>query len=256
MGALEAAKLGFNGAQLSTSLQMGLAIPGQTTYDVVNPRGPNSLLASEKVYDLRSPGLPNNQWMNEVSSWFGISMAKLQQKIVQLATGPENIPEGATLKHLASESKFTKHLCDNQKIRSSSGTISFSVLGVAIILVVGSLIIFTNLILDMLVGFIRRKTGWNDYKRLQWILDEKLQLQRLAYEGANQGEWSGGLDAVPVTEYGNRFGLPREVNMLHPRLSQQGLAQETRYTGGGGMPEQQGLMGNKSAHYTVQPVSP
>ena len=253
---LETSKLGFNAAQLNTAFHIGFAVPAQSTYDIVNARGANSLRASETVIDNRNIGLPATQWMIEVSTWFGVSMAKLQQKIVQLATGPDSIPDGATLILTAPQNKYQKHICDNQKIRSSSDTISFSVLGVAIILVVGTLIIITNLFLDILVGYLRRRFGWKDYKRLQWIVDEKLQLQRLAYEEAGQGQWSGGLDAVPVTKNGELLGLPGHVDSSHPRLGNRSDASETAYHGGGGVSEAEGLMGGKGgASATVHAVS-
>lgn len=254
---LETSHLGLNAAQLNTAFHIGFAVPQQSTFDNVHPRGANPLRASETVIDNRNVGLPSTHWMTEVSSWFGVSMAKLQQKIVQLATGPDNIPDGATLQLIAQGNKWQKHICNNQKVRSSGDTISFSVLGVAIILIVGTFIILTNLILDILVGFIRSEFGWKDYKRLQWILDEKLQMQRLAYEEAGQGQWSGGADAVPVTSKGDMLGVPVHVDRLHPRLGNRGEVEETGYVGagGGGMPEAEGLMGAKGGTYTnVQPV--
>ena len=248
-------QLGLNAAQLNTANHIGLAIPGQLAFDIVDPRGPNSLIASESVVDNRNfAALPPTQWMREVDNWFGVSMAKLQHRIVELATGPDVIPENVTLQLTAPLNKWQKHICNNQKIRSSSDTMSFSVLGVAIILVVGAAIIFTNLVLDTLVGFIRRKMQWKDFKRLQWILDEKLQLQRLAYEEAGQGQWSGGTDAVPVTTKGQTFGMPKHVDRLHPRLGQRPGVQETAYFIGSGGPEEDGLIDRKGADATVSPV--
>ena len=89
-------------------------------------------------------------------------------------------------------------MCQNQKIRSRSGTVSFSVLGMAIILILGSFLITTSLALDSVMGFVRRKLHWKDYKSLQWTLDDKSQLQRIAYEEAGQRHWSSGENPVPI----------------------------------------------------------
>ena len=250
---LETSLLGLNAAQLNTAVHIDLAVLPLNTFEIVNSRGANSLRASETVVEDRNIGLPPTQWMIEVSTWFGISMAKLQQSIVQFATGPDFIPDGTSLILTAPQNKWQQHICNNQKIRSTSGTISFSVLGIAIILIVGTIIIMTNLILDTLTGFVRKHLGWKDYKRLQWILDEKLQLQRLAYEEVGQGQWSGGLDAIPVTVKGDTFGLPADVDKLHPRLgaNRSNELKDTAYHNGAGTPESEGLMGGKNGASTT-----
>lgn len=181
--------------QLATVRSLYYTIGSSITYQTVQSRGANSLRASDIVggTDHLSPGLPDNQWQIEATELFSVSMAKLQQQIIGYATGPTYIHEGM---------RFTqgdKDLCQRQKIRGVSGYLSFSVLGVSIILILGCLFIITALVLDSTVGFFRRKHDWKDHKRLQWAVDEKLQIQRLAFERAGQGTWTGGTDAVPMT---------------------------------------------------------
>ena len=53
--------------------------------------------------------------------------------------------------------------------------------------------------LDSAVGALRQHLHWDDHKRLQWAVDEKLQVQRVAFEAAGQGTWTAGTDAVPTT---------------------------------------------------------
>lgn len=213
-------QLGFKRAQYATAQHINVFTGPLTTYSSVGIRGPNALRASETIHnDFFQIGLPNTQWMTEVSSWFAISMAKLQQKTLQYATGPPSIPEGYNF--IGPRSWEEKRICDNQIIRSTSGTTSFSVLGVIIILVVGSILIVTSLLQDMVVPLIRGMRGKkNQYKTLQYVVDGTWQLQRLAYEEAGQGHWSGGADAVPVTRKDDKIGLPHNVNEKHPRLSQ------------------------------------
>ena len=99
------------------------------------------------------------------------------------------------------------------------------------------------------MGFIRRKLHWKDHKTLQWTLDEKLQLQRLAYEEAGQGRWSGGTNAVPVTAMGDKFGMPGGVDKAHPRL---GRVDRQSTTHGDGVPENEGLMDQKGMNYGIE----
>ena len=241
--------LALNEEQLSTFYRLELLFEFLNTYGSVNSRGANALRASETVDESIQVPLPDGQWMKEVTLWFEVSLAKLQQKVVQYAAGPTYIPPGVKLN--GPETKVERKMCRSQKVRSPSGTESFSVLGVAVILVVGILLVLTNLLLDVILGFARKKFGWKDYKRLQWILDEKLQLQRLAYEEAGQGQWSGGTDSVPITRYGDQFGMPYGVDATHPRLSVMG-GQAGNFVNP--TPEAEGLMNQKGMGYRVDEI--
>ncbi|KAL8719745.1 MAG: hypothetical protein Q9225_003289 [Loekoesia sp. 1 TL-2023] len=204
----EVGSIGLNGAQGATFQSLSYALVTQSIYYSVSSRGASALRASDTLSGstFTQIGLPPTQWMTEVWSWFEVSMAKLQQLIVNYATGPSNVPEGTFL-YKPSTSDETE-LCKRQKVRSPDGYISFSVLGIVIILVVGGLLIVINLVLDAIVGFLRRSLRWQDHKRLQWAMDEKLQLQRLAYQGVGQGTWSGAENFVPVTRRGELVKLP------------------------------------------------
>ena len=183
----------------------------------VSGRGSSALRASDSLFELAQYSLPNDQWMIEVSSWFALAMAKLQQRIVQYATGPPYMPDGAILRGPRNAAEMA--MCESQRVRSPSGTMSFSVLGVAIILIVGSMLMGTSLCLEKLVGFLRRKFAIKEYKRLQWILDSIFQLHRLAYEQAGQGTWAGGTDLIPTTKRGDLLGIPYlQDEESHPRL--------------------------------------
>ena len=201
--------------QLVTWSSLFYAMKSSTMYWTVHSRGANSLRASDTVggSDFLSPGLPDNQWQIEATELFSVSMAKFQQKIVGYATGPTYFHEGLEFK------QGDKDLCQRQKIRGASGYLSFSVFGVSIILVLGSLFIITALFLDSMVGFLRRKLDRNDHKRLQWAVDENLQLQRMAFEETGQGTWTGGTDAVPMTGAGALLGIGPEPDKHHPRLT-------------------------------------
>ncbi|KAL8687209.1 MAG: hypothetical protein Q9218_006557 [Villophora microphyllina] len=213
--------LKFNRAQYLTAEQISAIMLSLTTHVGLHARGANALRASETVHNsFFQIGLPDTQWMIEVSSWFDVAMAKLQAKMVQYATGPTNVPAGYSVIKLPSDASLD--ICKNQIIRNNSGTTSFSVLGVAIILIVGSLLIVTSLVLEPALGFARRQMRRNEYKSLQYIADGTWQLQRLAYEEAGQGHWSGGANTVPLTRKGDTMGLPRNADVKHPRLGRCG----------------------------------
>jgi hypothetical protein len=258
--------LNLNPRQFATAWRLVPQLIFINMYASVNGRGSNALRASETLSDLEQVGLPNNQWQIEVDSWMAVGMAKLQQLVVQYATGPPSVVgDSFTLKPGDAD---WQAMCDAQKVRSSNGTTSFSMLGVSIILVLGTFLILLNLILDTVVGLIQRKLDWGDHKRLQWVIDEKLQLQRLAYEEAGQGTWTGGANAVPVMMMEDRIGIPRNVDKMHPKLrvsghgrpeshiSLQSQPQSDMSLRQSRIPEAENLMGVKGAWYDVQSVEP
>lgn len=188
-----------------------------STYSSVNGRGSGALRASETVFESSQIGLPNNQWMIEASSWFAITVAKVQEIPIRWATGPQYVPAGTKLTRASLPADI--QMCKSQMILSPGGTMSFSVLGIGVILIVGIFLMLLSLWLDSITGFVRGKLQYNDYKRLQWGLDGMFQLHRLAYEAAGQGVWTGGADTIPVTQRGDLMGMPEfHANSRHPTL--------------------------------------
>ena len=244
--------ISLNKEQLATAVRLDLITQYLTTFYSVNSRGANALRASNTVNNNFQIGLPNYQWMIEVGAWFAVSMAKLQQKVHQYATGPGYIPDGM---YLSRPLNIQERMCKNQIVRSSSGTMSFSVLGVAIILIIGAALTLTSLVLPSVIALLRQLLKWKQHKSLQWTLDGKLQLQRLAYEEAGQGHWSGGANSVPLTRRNDLLGVPEGVDTTHPRLGRVGRPSESGI--GFGMPESESLMGDKGMRtsYKVEPVA-
>jgi hypothetical protein len=111
-------------------------------------------------------------------------------------------------------------MCSNQRARFVNA-MSFNGLGILVILGVGSVIIVTNLSLPFVVAFAQKHLRKGTYRRMAWIMDETWQLQRMAYEGAGQGIWRCEESMVPLTQRGEKFGLPA--------LAQQGVSMEYQY---------------------------
>ena len=245
----ELRSIGLNDAQNKTAYRLDDFLFSMTTqYNLV--RGASALRASETISSVNNiqNALPDNQRITEVSTWFAVSLALLQQKTVQYATGPQYTSD--ILQLVPPVTKQGKKMCQNQKVGSLGGTTSFSVLWVTIILVCGLFLIVTSFTIDTLVSLIRQRFHWDEYKSLQWTLDEKLQLHRLAYEEAGQGHWSGGASGVPVTEKDERIGLPKPVDRSHPRLSHHHQtcsqqAEQQEVGGGDDASEDEGLMARK-----------
>lgn len=167
----------LNDVQKDIWILLNNVIPSQTTYVNVNFRVSNALRASDKlsIANAFQVGLPNNQWMIEIAYWFDISMARLQQQVIDFATGP--LYSNQSMLFVPGP----RNACGRQKIHNTTNYTSFSVFGITIVLSIGGLLIITSLVLDSVVGYFRKTYDWKDYKRLQWAKDEQLELQRLAY---------------------------------------------------------------------------
>ncbi|GFF93092.1 hypothetical protein IFM47457_10892 [Aspergillus lentulus] len=202
------------------SLLMNYLVLNNMYYSIYG-RSSYALRAQETLSGLsQTAQLPSNQWQIEVQSWFETNLAKLQERSVQFATGPRGFREGK--KRLA----LTDHtpLCKAQKVRCPAGTTSFSVLGVSCLLAVGGFIVLSNLALDSIMARVGPK--WfpgSAYRRLNWALDDKLQLQRMAFEGARVGHWHGQTAAVPVTDKGEMFRAWADANDENPAAKRDNL---------------------------------
>ena len=209
----------LNPVQEDIRARLGYAALHSGIYQLLSARGANALRAQETVSELSQEPLPPDQWTIEASTWFSVGLASLQKQTVEYATGPATTVPGYT--HQSPPDEISRAMCDRQKVRVTDASISFSVLGTSIILVLGTAIVLTSLCVDTVVGWIQRRVLHKGVHRcLQWILDETLQLQRLAFEEAGMGTWSGTTSAVPVTRRDELLGgFDTTVDPDHPRLS-------------------------------------
>ena len=112
----------------------------------------------------------------------------------------------------------SQQLCDSQIIKAPPGSraTSFSTVGVAVILAIGGIIILTHIILEYIVTNV---IPTKNYRLLRWALDDKLQLQRLAFEGAGVGSWNAGIGTVPTTTRSQTFEMDFNGEKGHPTLT-------------------------------------
>jgi hypothetical protein len=103
-----------------------------------------------------------------------------------------------------------RRLCDQVKVRSANHT-SFSVLAMAVTIVLGVLCILSDFVVRKAVFFFQRRTGHGIDKHQQWTDSSAFQLQRMAAEGAGIGPWKGTKDDVPtLVDSGLLFSLTRQ----------------------------------------------
>lgn len=130
---------------------------------------------------LQSP-LPDNQWVVELSSWFQVGLASIQQSVLEYATGPIDLGQTGVIVRPNASDELGQRLCKSQSIRNSGQVQSFSILGITLIFALGGLIILISLTMESTVGAMQRRwaRGGED-RRLEWKSDEKLEI--LAEEG-------------------------------------------------------------------------
>lgn len=164
----------------------------QNAYHSVNGRGGAALRANELVTVLQSPALPNNQWQIEVDGWFGVTLARMQQMIVEYAAGPPDMPLGGYIR--APMIGSDRDLCAAQKIKGSSAHQNFNFIAVLVVIGICSVIILLGFSMDTCVGWCQKSES---YPKRAWKLDNFLQLHRMAQEGADYGRWKNSQEAVP-----------------------------------------------------------
>ncbi len=172
-------------------------IPNNVGYISTNP-----LYFNAPVYVYSSP-LSDNQWHLEAERIHNVAVAILQQGTSRYAVPlNETIRPGvATTNYIVPpDTAEGKSLCGQQKLRTSDHT-SFSVFGLAFIIVTGSIIIILSHIVPYLVAQAQRRSGKPKalYRREEWIKDDVLQLLRVVLTGPSDGYWVRKRSSVPVT---------------------------------------------------------
>ncbi|CAK1364338.1 unnamed protein product [Cercospora beticola] len=147
---------------------------------LIKTLGAQSMLASRSIRRRNSPGLPDDQWILELGNWFSTLLFREQLLARRFATGYRNQQYNEFIVAPEPESEW---MCRAQMTRSSDHS-SFSVLGLAIILILGSLIIIANLTLASIVDWIRARQKNNPggrFRTQQWKEMELLALHEKAY---------------------------------------------------------------------------
>lgn len=196
--------------------------------------GPMALLSQRTLISSIQGPLEPNQWQQDITYAWNISLALIQGSIIDAAYGPSE-PD-----YLQSWVNFTspslKKVCNNQvsilffasiplieltnsfqKILSTSYG-SFSLVGLLSIFITGFVITISSYLLEPVSSFLCKK-GYRQYAHLEWTTNTVLQLQRLAHEELGLGTWSGCADTVPTTKPAEVIASLDITNIHHPVLS-------------------------------------
>ncbi|KAG8158806.1 hypothetical protein KVR01_011249 [Diaporthe batatas] len=166
---------------------------------VINSLGPDALTSMDSLSNGLMGPLPDDQWQQDVSFWWATYLAGIQAAVVEVAHGPAN-PAMDPYKRLPFNS-YVQDMCNNQKVRSTT-YISFSLFGLYFTFITGVLFITTSYTLEPIFQCLYRRRKYKEYTYLEWAASETLQLQRIGFQGAGLGIWSGYTNNVPKTEPG------------------------------------------------------
>ena len=169
--------------------------------------GSERLLVQQYCGEATCAPIPDNQWMLEFENYFKILIASNQLHALTFAGGP---PSGPYEAHWAPATEEYQWMCGNQIIVRKDYA-SFSLLGVILIIAIGGVIILINLSLESIVTCVTRAES--DFMR-EWRLMSIFQLQKLAFDGLNNGNWKQADDGIPVTDKWEKLrALHRAVDL-------------------------------------------
>lgn len=196
--------LKVNDAQSATYLRLVQAISYTTFYDMISTRLTSALRASDKVLNLQQLPIPDDQWHIEVRSWFEESLTTLQRAVQEYASPPDI--KGATLlqpwlnNNLSQTIRSTlQDMCDNQRVQSTSNTMSFSILGLIVTFVLGGVIILVSLFMTQMVGALRSFLHLSPFPMTAWTSDAFLNAQQILLQNkAGMGSWTDKTASVPA----------------------------------------------------------
>ncbi|KAI0390399.1 hypothetical protein F5Y17DRAFT_65954 [Xylariaceae sp. FL0594] len=192
------------------------ALNARSIRTVVRDLGITSLTTRFSLRNGVQGPLAPDQWQAEVRGWFETSLANLQRLFVDVATGPSDDRLDGWL--LRPQSPEERQACRGQIVRRAGYT-SFSVLGLALVLALGGLIILAEFTLEPSIRWFQRHSTRVNYRRLEWVINDTLQLQRVAHEELGLGgPWMGTTDSVPFTKPGELLGVLDVHDPSHPML--------------------------------------
>ncbi|ORY10051.1 hypothetical protein BCR34DRAFT_486313 [Clohesyomyces aquaticus] len=163
--------------------------------------GNNLLLARDwqfRTGSSTSSPLPAYQWQLESWNLHNLSLAVFQRRVNEFAA-PEDFeirPGLPSLKMIEIPNDSTLEICSQQKVRSNEHH-AVSVLGMVIILVVGSILIFLDWAIEPF-WFRRLTTHHGLAKKIDWINTGMLQLHRQTLETRGIGPWNVKDSEFPV----------------------------------------------------------
>jgi hypothetical protein len=189
--------LKYNPTQIATAERIVSGLEMTLTFNSVSNRRGASLLASKTLADLlQTKNLPVDQWRIEVANWFAVSLAKLQQGVLEFAAGPLD-PEIAPYVQYPTDTDAARQ-CDNQLVQLPAGYTNFDFGAILVVTCVGALFFVVGMLFEAGAGWCVEKRGWAR-GLTEWREDGKFQLLKKLYEAQTPLGWQNPGEDFPIT---------------------------------------------------------
>ncbi|KAF0635479.1 hypothetical protein FPSE5266_20377 [Fusarium pseudograminearum] len=161
-------QLGLNHAQFVAIQRLRLVLLESSSFrDAVWTRTQGFLQAQERVAGSAGLALPSNQWEIEMAALFDDTLVNLQYHVMEYVAGSsipgnfetikvwENMDTVNLWDNTSDTDKYAReyeHMCYNQRTREARETLNFSVLGLSLLLGLGTYVIIISFIMEFLMA--------------------------------------------------------------------------------------------------------
>lgn len=165
-------------------------------------------------------GLPNDQWLRELSRWQKQVLASLQVAVIDYSLGP-SLRDTAYPVHFRPDGDSDKRLCGMQKMRKSGNVVNINVFGLSFIIAFSVLVALLDIFILKFMIYLSKFRAALGPRIDRWIQDGIWQLQRRAYEGEGYRGWTDLEADIPITKEDQLKDLPilwlpsKSPNMNH-----------------------------------------
>lgn len=159
-----------------------------------------SLRASKLVMIGISPGLPDDQWIQEVAAWEAFVWTGYQTMLSASVIGPKAFdPDGDDYREEPT-SLGDRKLCQSLRMRKSGGFANINVFALAFLTTFAILISMFSMFVLRFCIFLSRFRKALAPRIDRWVQDGIFQLQRRAFDAQDEGHWVGLEKEIPITD--------------------------------------------------------
>ena len=152
-------------------------------------------------------GLPDDQWLRELTRWQKQILASLQVTMIDYSIGPGS-RDTAYPAYVRPTTDAEKALCGMQKMRKSGNVVNINVFGLSFIIAFSVLVALLDIFILKFMIYLSKFRAALGPRVDRWIQDGIWQLQRRAYEGEGYRGWTDLEADIPLTKQEKLKDLP------------------------------------------------
>ncbi|KAF3001242.1 hypothetical protein E8E13_002985 [Curvularia kusanoi] len=152
-------------------------------------------------------GLPQDQWLNELSRWQKQILASLQVSVRDYSLGPWRRDKAYT-KFYSPSTKAEEQLCGMQKVKKNGSVVNINVFGLSFIIAFSVVVALLDMFILKFMIYLSKFRAALNPRIDRWIQDGIWQLQRRAYEGEGYHGWTDLEADIPLTTEDKLKDLP------------------------------------------------